>query len=220
MYTTRSLREARHFLQMDGSELALTTQAPFPWDALKALALLYVEESGLPLFLPGDVLVIYAGHRAAGDPVALAVAWLVAVLAVTLGATNLYLLARWLGRKLLSGRLGLMLHVTPERLDRAERAFRRWGPWALIFGRHVPGGRIPITIAAGILEVPYPLFAVCIAVSSGIWAAAWLAAGVAFGDQVAAVLDRYNFLGYIAVGVAVAATVIYFVVRWRTTARA
>jgi membrane protein DedA with SNARE-associated domain len=68
--------------------------------------------------------------------------------------------------------------------------------------------------------VPYPLFAVCVAVSSAVWAGAWLAAGVAFGDQVAALLDRYDYLGYIAVGVLVAATVIYFVIRWRTTARA
>jgi membrane protein DedA with SNARE-associated domain len=204
----------------DGSELAVTVQLALPWDAFRALALLYVEESGIPIFVPGDVLVIYAGHRAAGDPVALALAWLTAVLAVTLGASNLYLLARWLGRRLISGRLGLMLHVTPERLDRAETTFRRWGPWALIFGRHIPGGRIPITIAAGILEVPYPLFAVCVAVSSAVWAGAWLAAGVAFGDQVAALLDRYEFLGYAAFGVLVAATVIYFVVRWKTTARA
>lgn len=198
----------------------MTVQLALPWDALRALALLYAEESGIPLFVPGDVLVIYAGHRTAGDPVALAVAWLFAVLAVTLGASNLYLLARWLGRRLISGRLGLLLHVTPERLDRAEAAFRRWGAVALIFGRHVPGGRIPITIAAGILEVPYPLFAVCVAVSSAVWAGFWLGAGVFFGDQVVALLDRYNYLGYIAVGVFVGATVIYFVVRWRSTEQA
>jgi len=198
--------------------ISIAAELAVPWEALRALALLYVEESGVPLFVPGDVLVIYAGHRTATDPVALALAWLFAVLAVTLGASNLYALARWLGRRLISGRLGLILHVTPERLDRAENTFRRWGPWALIFGRHVPGGRIPITIAAGILEVPYPMFAVCVAISSAVWAGAWLAAGVVFGDQVAAVLDRYDFLGYIAFGVLVAATVVYFVVRWRSTA--
>jgi membrane protein DedA with SNARE-associated domain len=195
-------------------------QQALPWDALRALALLYAEESGIPLFVPGDVFVIYAGHRASGDPAALVVAWLFAILAVTLGATNLYLLARWLGRRLISGRLGLLLHVTPERLDRAEATFRRWGPVALIFGRHVPGGRIPITIAAGILKVPYPMFAVCVAISSAVWAAAWLAAGVLFGDQVAALLDRYDYLGYIAFAALVAAAVIYFVIRWKTTEHA
>jgi membrane protein DedA with SNARE-associated domain len=198
----------------------MTVALPLPWDVLRALALLYVEESGIPIFVPGDVLVIYAGHRMAADPVGLVAAWLTAVLAVTFGASNLYLLARWLGRRLLSGRLGLMLHVTPERLDRAERAFGRWGPWALIFGRHVPGGRIPITVAAGVLEVSYPLFAGCVALSSAIWAGGWLAAGVVFGDEVAAVLDRYDFLGYLAVGLLVVGTAVYFVVRWRITARA
>lgn len=87
-----------------------------------------MEESDVPIFVPGDLLVVYPGHRTAEDPAALASAWLLAVMAVTLGASNLYLLARWLGRRLLSGRLGLMLHITPERLERAEKAFRRWGP--------------------------------------------------------------------------------------------
>jgi membrane protein DedA with SNARE-associated domain len=197
----------------------MTGQLLPPWEVLRVLGLLYVEESGVPIFVPGDVLIIYAGHQTARDPIALVAAWVLAVLAVTLGATNLYLLARWLGRRLLSGRLGLVLHLTPERLDRAEATFRRWGPVALIFGRHIPGGRIPITVAAGILEVPYPIFAGCVALSSAIWAGGWLAAGVAFGDSVAALLDRYEFIGYLTFGVLVAGTVVFFAIRWRTTQR-
>jgi membrane protein DedA with SNARE-associated domain len=59
-----------------------------------------------------------------------------------------------------------------------------------------------------------------VAISSAIWAGAWLAAGVAFGDEVAAVLGRYDFLGYVTFGALVLATVVYFVERWRRTARA
>jgi membrane protein DedA with SNARE-associated domain len=193
---------------------------PVPWHVLRLLLLLYVEESGVPLFVPGDVILVYSGHQTAEDPAALVGAWVLAVLAVTLGATNLYLVSRWLGRRVLSGRLALVLHLTPERVDRAERSFRRWGPWALVFGRHIPGLRIPLTVAAGVLEVPYPLFAGCVAVSSAIWAAAWLAAGVVFGDRVAALFDRFQHIGYIAFGVLVVATVVYFLVRWRSIERA
>src|SRR3979411_537073 len=111
----------------------MTAALPLPWDVLRALALLYVEEAGIPIFVPGDVLVIYAGHRMAADPVGLVAAWLTAVLAVTFGASNLYLLARWLGRRLLSGRIGLLLHGTPERLGRAAGAFGPLGAPAPVF---------------------------------------------------------------------------------------
>jgi len=53
----------------------------------------------------------------------------VIIVVVVLGATNLYLISRRIGRRLLAGRLGAVLHVTPERLDQAERWFHRWGPW-------------------------------------------------------------------------------------------
>jgi membrane protein DedA with SNARE-associated domain len=63
------------------------------------------------------------------------------------------------------------------------------------------------------------MFAGCVALSSAIWAGGWLAARVAFGDRVAALLDRYEFVGYLAFGVLAAGTVVFFVVRWRTTQR-
>src|SRR2546423_13494235 len=112
---------------------SVPVQIAVHWDALRALALLYVEESGVPIFVPGDVLVIYAGHRTASDPLALALAWLVAVLAVTLGASNLYLLARWLGRRLVSRRPGLILDLAPGRPGRARETFPRWGPRGPVF---------------------------------------------------------------------------------------
>jgi membrane protein DedA with SNARE-associated domain len=108
-------------------------------------------------------------------------AWLGFMLAVTLGATNLYLLSRRYGRRLLEHRLAKFFHLTPERMLSAEHWFRRWGPWALIFGRHIPGFRVPLTVAAGILELPYGIFAVSVAVSSAVWAGAFLLLGAVFG---------------------------------------
>ena len=172
---------------------------------LGAALLLYAEESGVPLPMPGDVFVMYSGHRAGRDAVALLLTGAGLVLAVVLGATNLYLLARTLGRAALQGRLGAAIHVTPKTLARGERAFRRWGPLALIFGRHVPGFRIPITVAAGVLRVSYPLFAACIAVSSAVWVAIFMAVGLTIGNRVGeyARAHRHSYLFFIAFPVAV-----------------
>jgi membrane protein DedA with SNARE-associated domain len=151
---------------------------------LAGFFLIYVEESGIPLFIPGDAFLLYVGHRLPHNVPALVAAWLGMTLAVILGASNLYLFSRRYGRRLLEHRFAGLLHLTPDRMVRAEISFRRWGPWALIVGRHVPGVRLPLTVAAGILELEYRVFAISVAVSSAAWTAAFLVLGAVFGDDV------------------------------------
>lgn len=162
---------------------------------------IYLEESGVPLPLPGDVFVLYLGHVAESSPVQLVVAWICLVAAVVAGSSNLYLVSRTWGRRLVEGRAGALLHLTPERLATAERAFNRWGVLALIFGRHILGLRVPLTVAAGVLRVPYRVFAVSVAISSAVWAAILLALGVRFGARVAGFLHLHRW-AYVAVPVA------------------
>jgi len=151
---------------------------------LGGFALIYIEESGIPLFIPGDVFLLYVGSRLPHDVPVLCAAWLGFVLAVTLGSTNLYLLSRRFGRRLIEHRLARFLHITAERVAGAEHWFRRYGPWALIFGRHIPGFRVPLTVVAGILELPYPIFALSVAVSSAVWAGVFLGLGAVFGNSI------------------------------------
>ena len=151
---------------------------------LVGFILIYIEESGVPLFIPGDAFLLYVGHRLPHNFPVLFAAWLGFTLAVTLGSTNLYLLSRRYGRRLLEHRIARFLELTPSRLDRAESWFGRWGAWTLIFGRHIPGFRVPLTVAAGILRLRYPVFAISVAVSSAAWAGIFLLLGVFFGDSI------------------------------------
>ena len=150
---------------------------------LVGFVLIYIEESGPPLFIPGDAFLLYVGHRLPHNFPVLFAAWLGFTLAVTLGATNLYLLSRRYGRRLLEHRIARFLELTPSRLDRAEAWFARYGPWTLVFGRHIPGFRVPLTVAAGILKLRYRVFAISVAVSSAAWAGVFLLLGVVFGDS-------------------------------------
>jgi membrane-associated protein len=150
---------------------------------LVGFVLIYIEESGVPLFIPGDAFLLYVGYRLPHNCPILFAAWLGFTLAVTLGATNLYLLSRRYGRRLLQHRIARFLELTPDRLDRAEAWFARFGPWTLIFGRHIPGFRVPLTVAAGILKLRYRIFAISVAISSAAWAAVFLLLGVLFGDS-------------------------------------
>ena len=167
---------------------------------------LYLEESGVPLPVSGDVFVVYLGHHFAGSLPRLVAVWLGLIATVVAGSTNLYLVSRRWGRRLAEGRLGLLLHLTPARLAAAERWFGRWGAPAIIFGRHIFGFRVPVTVAAGVFRVPYHVFAISVAVSTAVWAAVWLWLGVVFGHRIAVFLAGHRWAyALLALGLAVGA---------------
>jgi membrane protein DedA with SNARE-associated domain len=177
-----------------------------------SLVLLYLEESGLPLPVPGDVYVAYVGSRFAQSPLLLVVVWLAIVAVVTAGATNMYLLSRRFGQRLLEHRVAGFLHVSPAGLRRAHGWFGRWGALAIIVGRHIPGCRVPVTLAAGTFGVRYRVFAVSVAISTAIWAGAWLLLGSLFGRQVARFMAHHRPL-YALFAVAVIAAIAFVLLR-------
>lgn len=149
-----------------------------------SLALLYLEETGIPSPLPGDVYVAYLGSLTTGSIPRWIGAWLGIIAAVVAGSSNMFLISRRWGHRLVDHRLAAVLHLDRDRLQVAERWMARWGPLAIIFGRHLPGLRIPITVMAGVLEVRYRVFAPSVAVSTAIWAGIWLLLGARFGASV------------------------------------
>src|SRR5260370_19032957 len=151
--------------------------------AAASLALLYLEESGLPSALPGDVYVAYLGTLTTGSIVRWLGAWLGIIAVVLAGSSNMYLISRHWGHRLVEHRLAALLHVDRERLAIAERWMDRWGPVAVIVGRHLPGLRIPITVMAGVLKVRYRVFAPSVAGSTALWAGVWLFLGARFGAR-------------------------------------
>ena len=166
-----------------------------------SLLLLYLEESGVPLPLPGDAILLYLGSHSPH----LLLTLLLAVIAVAAGSTNLYFLSRRFGPRLLaSPRLSAFLHLPPTRLHRAQTWFERWGAFALIFGRHVPGLRIPLTIVAGTFGLPYHVFLPSVIVSSTLWAALWLYLGARYAPFVEAFLTAHSWLYFLLIAATLA----------------
>jgi membrane protein DedA with SNARE-associated domain len=143
---------------------------------------IFAEELGIPLPAPGDVAIAWGGYLTTTGAIPLYQAYIAVVAGAVTGSLLLFTLSRHYGHPFLV-RFGRYIGLDQERLDRAERAFRRWGPWAIIVGRHIPGMRIVLSSFAGAFEVPYRIFVPCVFISSTIWAAIFLEVGRHLGRQ-------------------------------------
>jgi membrane protein DedA with SNARE-associated domain len=128
-----------------------------------------VESMGIPL--PGEIALVTASLAAAAGNGNI---WWVAVagsVGAIVGDSCGYLIGRRGGRSLLE-RLGRRFprHFGPSHLKSAERAFDRWGVWAIFFGRFVALLRIAAGPLAGALRVPYPKFLAANASGGIVWA--------------------------------------------------
>ena len=185
-----------------------------------AFALLYAEESGVPMPMPGDVFVMYVGHHAGYSLLTWLAAWTGLIAVVVLGASNLYWISQRWGRSIVEHRLAKVLHLTPARIDRAERWFGRYGVWTLVFGRHIPGLRVPLTVAAGIFRVPYRVFIASVAISTAVWAGFFMMLGAVFGGRIGHLLQLHRE-GYVILPAVIVLTFgVYLLVLLRRTAKA
>lgn len=124
---------------------------------LAAAVILLVEEAGVPLPLPGDLVMVLLGVEARRGRLALWQAVLILEASTVAGGLILYGLSRWAGRPLVE-RYGRRLGITAARLDKAERRLERRGMLAVAAGRLLPGLRVVTVAACGVLRVPVRVF--------------------------------------------------------------
>ena len=160
-----------------------------------AIAGLYLEESGVPMPMPSEVSIGYLGQRLNGNPPALVATWIGLTALIMLGSTNLFAASRHFGPRLVSGRLGTALHLTPSGVTRAQRWFDRWGPLAIGLSRYIPGLRWGMAVACGTVGVSYRTFWLSTAISASIWAGGLLTLGVTVGDAAGRVIAEHAWMG-------------------------
>ena len=105
--------------------------------------------------VPSETAVIIAGVLAGqGD----LVIWLVipsAALGAILGDNVSYLIGRTAGERIVAR---FFKGDRRKRIDWAERQIEDRGPYLIVVGRFIPGGRTAVTLAAGLLEMPWRRF--------------------------------------------------------------
>jgi membrane protein DedA with SNARE-associated domain len=121
------------------------------------------------------------------------------------------------GRPLLERR-GRWVHLSPQKLDRAERWFDRWDDLAVLIGRVTPVIRSFISIPAGIFRMPLGRYTLLTLIGSVVWAFALAGVGYGLGTSYERFHHDFRFVDY-AVVAAVVALAAYLVVRWRRASR-
>jgi membrane protein DedA with SNARE-associated domain len=172
------------------------------YDKLALFGLLTVEESGIPIPVPGDMVMAYAGHRVSRGEMIWWEALLCGVLATIVGSCILYNIGRRGGQPLLR-RYGRYLHLTEARQIRIEGWLQRFGGLAVFAGRLIPGMRCGSSFVAGTFGVPYLTFLAGTAASAVVWWGLFLYIGATFGRLVVPVFEDHPntlliFIGLLA----------------------
>ena len=144
------------------------------WGPLLVLLFMTVESSFIPF--PSEIVMIPAGFMAArgefypGSNVwgAFALAIACGIAGSLLGAYINYGLSLKLGRPFLH-RWGKYFFLTPDKLDRAEEVFCKYGEITTFVCRLIPVVRQLISIPAGISRMNFVRFSIFTAAGAGIW---------------------------------------------------
>lgn len=158
------------------------TEAVVGYGYLAIFLIMVVEEAGVPMPIPGDALLLFAGYLVSVGTLSLGWTLLVVDAGALLGASILYFVAHHGGRALLL-RYGRFFGIDERRLDNLSRFYKRLGPFAPGVFRLIPGIRIYSTVLAGIALVPYKRFMVNVAWACTVWALAFLLLGELIGQQ-------------------------------------
>jgi membrane protein DedA with SNARE-associated domain len=183
-------------------------------DLAALLGLLTVEESGVPVPVPGDVVMMYAGYRVHLGLLIWYQVLLCGVVATLVGSCILYNVGRRGGRPLLK-KYGRFLHLSDGRQARIERWLGRYGGLAVFAGRLVPGMRCSSSFVAGTFGVRFPTFVVATAASALVWWSIFLYLGSQLGRRFAPVIERHPYSLFLLVDFAALLSLVPLYVRYR-----
>lgn len=175
-----------------------------------------VESSFIPF--PSEVVVPPAAYLActdtgAGAEMNIYMVVFLATLGAVVGAFINYYLALWIGRPVVyafaDSRIGHMLMINREKVEKAEAYFDKHGAVSTFVGRLIPAIRQLISIPAGISRMNVGQFAIFTALGALVWNGIlaglgyWLARTVS-PDQLFEKVEEYNqYLTWIGYGIAV-----------------
>lgn len=182
------------------------------WGYLGVFLLIAIENIFPPI--PSEVILLFGGAlTSAAIGGSLNIFWMIvaATLASVAGAVVLYYIGKILKterlKKIVSGKVGKVLRLKPEDIERADKWFDEKGNITVFICRCIPLLRSLISIPAGMSEMSMPKFLLYTVVGSAIWNTVLVVIGHNLGNNWDTILGFFdNFQHFV-----IAACVIVFV---------
>ena len=172
-----------------------------PAALLAIVGLILVKEAGVPIPVPGDLIVIGAGVAASRGELDPAVALVAIVVASIAGGVVQYGLLRSVARPLMLRLLRRLGSV--DRVERQTDRLRRGGAASVAIARSTPGVRIVAVAASALAGVPAFAFVAGLGVGNALFIAAHFGLGYVVGEPVVdAVGGALGPLAIVALGLA------------------
>ena len=188
-------------------------------------ALMAVESSFIPF--PSEVVIPPAAYVASHPESSLNVSSsytlnvliiiLFGTLGALLGAIINYLLSMWLGRPIIyafaDSKVGRLLLLSSQKIQKAEDYFNRHGKISTFIGRLIPAIRQLISIPAGLAKMPFGSFVAYTALGAFVWNTVLALLGYVAHGQ-ADLINRYSHELSVVIVVLLCCIVAVLIVRY------
>lgn len=163
--------------------------------------LMFVKSAGVPIPIPGDLIILTAAAHAAAHQslLELSQAFVVILVAVVLGGMIQFILVRGPARGLLY-RFGRYIGLTEVRLDAASARVKKGGAVGVSLAILVPGVRAAAVTASGLANIPLRTFVPGLIIGSTLFLILHLFLGYAGGALLTTLANVLPLPQLLAVG--------------------
>lgn len=165
-----------------------------------ACAIMLIKAAGVPVPIPGDVILLATAARAAEGKVLLWLAFVALLMALIGGGALQFYLARGPARRLVV-KYGQRIGLTEQRLERVAASVRRGGLVGIGLAVLTPGVRSAVVPACGLTGIRWRLFLPGLALGSAVDLGLHFAIGYAGSSILATLVQPSPLLVVVALGV-------------------
>lgn len=162
---------------------------------LAIFLLVFLQEIGIPNPVPNELVLLFAGALTVIGGLNFWLTLLTAIAADAIGTTLLFTVFYFFEHVIVE-KISKWKGVN-EKLDRIKESILRRGRWGIFLGRMMPYIRGYVSVAAGILNIPYKQFLPMVILPALIWTGGYVTLGHFLGkkwESVASFIGAYQWL--------------------------
>lgn len=173
--------------------------------------------------IPSEVVLLFGGFMTTYTQLNIIGMVIASTLGSLVGAIVLYYIGRILNKerlkKILSGKIGIVLRIKNEDIDKADHWFDTKGNKTVFFCRFIPIVRSLISVPAGMSQMPMGKFLIYTTAGSVIWNTVLIVAGNLVGEKWEDILQIFSDYSHITLVVLVIIFIVGVIVFYRSKSK-